>query len=136
MNSFLADKRSRGFTLVEVMVAMAVVAVTLPGLLFLLFQQVDGTEHLRDRTIAQWVASNKLEEFRMIAVKQGNLPKDPVDGMTELADREWYWRVTATTTELPDFFRVEVQVGLDKDYRNTLQTMTTYLVPGVLNSAR
>lgn len=42
-----------GFTLIEVMVALTVVAVTLPALLFLLSQQIDGTAYLRDRSVAQ-----------------------------------------------------------------------------------
>ena len=52
--------QARGFTLVEVMVAMAIVAVALPALLFSLYQQLDGTEYLRDRTLASLVAANKL----------------------------------------------------------------------------
>ena len=48
-----------GFTLIEVMVALTVVAVTLPALLFLLSQQIDGTAYLRDRSVAQWVAADR-----------------------------------------------------------------------------
>ena len=49
-----------GFTLVEVMVALAIVAVAVPALLFALFQQLDGTEYLRNRSIANWVATDRL----------------------------------------------------------------------------
>ena len=68
----LINRRSiqQGFTLVEVMVALTVVAVTLPALLFLLSQQVDGTAYLRDRSVAQWVAADRVAEVRLTVAKQ------------------------------------------------------------------
>ena len=56
-----------GFTLVEVMVALAVVAVALPALLMSLYQQVDSTAYLRDKSMAHMVAANKLAELRIIS---------------------------------------------------------------------
>mgnify|MGYP001548877174 CR=1 FL=1 len=52
--------RARAFTLVEVMVALAVVAIALPALLGALSQQVDATGYLRDKSLAQWVAANNV----------------------------------------------------------------------------
>ncbi len=58
--------RARGFTLVEVMVALAIVAIALPAVLMALYQQVDDTAYLRDKTMAQMVAANKLAEMRLV----------------------------------------------------------------------
>ena len=62
-----------GFTLVEVMVALAVVAVALPALLVTLSQQLDGLRYLEDRTQAQWVAANRLAELRLVIGAKGSL---------------------------------------------------------------
>ena len=58
--------RARGFTLVEVMVALAVVAVALPALLTTLYQQADDTAYLRDKALAHMVAANRLQETRLV----------------------------------------------------------------------
>ena len=65
-NRSLATLAPLGFTLVEVMVALAVVAVALPALLVTLSQQLDGLRYLEDRTHAQWVAANRLAELRLV----------------------------------------------------------------------
>ena len=71
---------ANGFTLIEVMVAMAVVAVALPALLFALIQQVDGTGYLRERTLASWVAANKLSELQLIVANSGTIPSGDLEG--------------------------------------------------------
>jgi general secretion pathway protein I len=106
--------RAPGFTLVEVMVALAVVAVALPALLFTLYQQIDGIGYIRDRSLAQMVAANKMTEYRLISRARSSLLVGADSGVAELADREWYWRVTTEATEVPEFYRVEVLVGLDE----------------------
>ena len=104
-----------GFTLVEVMVALAVVAIALPALMVALYQQVDGTAYLRDKSFAQMVADNKLTEIRLVAMASNQLPEGRAAGVTELADREWYWWRESTRTELDNFFRIEIRVALDED---------------------
>ena len=65
--------RARGFTLVEVMVALAIVAIALPALLMALYQQIDDTAYLRDKTLAYMVAENKLAEIRLVIGSTRNL---------------------------------------------------------------
>ncbi|MEP6389280.1 MAG: type II secretion system minor pseudopilin GspI [Halioglobus sp.] len=100
-----------GFTLVEVMVALAIVAIALPALLFTLYNQVDTTAYLRDKSMAQLVAVNKMTEVRLVALAQRELSAGREVGSASLADREWFWTVESTPTEVPQFFRVIVSVG-------------------------
>ncbi|MBE9539129.1 MAG: type II secretion system minor pseudopilin GspI [Proteobacteria bacterium] len=106
-----ARKHSRGFTLVEVMVALAVVAIALPALMFSLHQQIDGTLYLRDKSIAHIVAANKLAEVRIMAKAKEQLLKGKDGGTTTLADRDWDWQLNSAETELPNFYRVEINVS-------------------------
>ena len=57
--------RARGFSLIEVLVAVAIVALALPALLLNTMQQMDGTAYLREKIIASWVASNALTEIQI-----------------------------------------------------------------------
>lgn len=101
-----------GFTLVEVMVALAIVALAVPALLFTLDQHIDGTAHLRDKSLASLVAANKLSEVRLLAASRQQLLQGSETGSVELAEREWFWWLESEQTEVPRFYRVEVRVGL------------------------
>ncbi|MEQ9464612.1 MAG: type II secretion system minor pseudopilin GspI [Haliea sp.] len=100
----------RGFTLVEVMVALAVVALALPALLFALYQQVDGAGYLRDKSLAQMVANNKLVELRLLTVARSGLFSGVDSGVEELAGRQWHWRLESSATQVQSFYRVEIEV--------------------------
>lgn len=104
-------RRGAGFTLVEVLVALAVVGLALPALLFALDQQIDGTSYLRDKSLAGMVAANKLTEIRMVTRARQELQRGEDSGVSELAGREWFWRVDSQPTEVDQFFRVEVTVS-------------------------
>ena len=122
---------SSGFTLVEVMVALAIVAIAVPALLFALFQQLDGTEYLRDRSIASWIATDRMSELRLVVAKQGAVPKGELLGETRLAERDWYWWIEQQATEIPGFIRVDVKVSLEAERTQPLHALTAFVTPGV-----
>ena len=135
-SSLLKGKSVRGFTLIEVMVALAVVAIALPALLFLLFQQLDGAEYLRQRSVASWIAEDKLGELRLIVARQGALPEGEVTGETEVLDQDWSWWIDQEGTEVPGFIRVEINVarGINQDAA-PLHTLVAFLAPERVNDA-
>ena len=82
---------AKGFTLIEVMVALAVVALALPALIMTLYQQVDGTAYLRDKSVAQIVATNQFTALRMKSVSLVPLRPGTDSGMEEMLERQWHW---------------------------------------------
>ena len=120
--------RARGFTLVEVMVALAIVAIALPALLMSLYQQIDDTAYLRDKTLAYMVAENKLAEIRLVIGSTRNLSAGKDSGLASMADRDWYWWVETKTTEVENFFRVDITVSLDEQQQEQpLFTLSAFM---------
>jgi general secretion pathway protein I len=117
--------RARGFTLVEVMVALAIVAITLPALLMALYQQVDNAGYLRDKAQAEMVALNKLAEMRLVAASTRNVQAGKDNGDSEFAGRDWYWWADVTATESGKIFRVDIRVALDEQRREQPLYMLT-----------
>ena len=135
--SSIVPRAFLGFTLVEVMVALAVVAVALPALLVTLSQQLDGLRYLEDRTHAQWVAANRLAELRLVVGAKGSLQTARVSGTEEMAGRSWYWWSEGVETEVPGFFRYEIMVSDQEDGEaSPLHTLNGYLAQEQSNGAR
>ena len=105
-------KIKKGFTLLEVMVALAVIALGLAAVIQTVTATTSNTIHLRDKTFAYWVAQNQLAEVELTAAS----PKTGfTDGEEMLAGLTWHWTRKIEGTEDPDTSRVEITVRKDKD---------------------
>ena len=100
-------KSDRGFTLIEVLVALAIVAIGMAAVLGALTSSADTVSYLRDKTFAQWVALNRIANLRL----SGQMtPVGNSDGDTDFAGRSWHWRQEVTATEVPGVVRIDVKV--------------------------
>lgn len=126
----------RGFTLVEVMVALAVVAIALPALLLSLEAQVDGTAHLRDKSLAQLVAANKLAELRILNAAGQRLLRGRDSGVEELAQRQWHWWLDSKPTDVGQFYRIEITVAASEaQQEQPLYTLVAFLAADLRTAA-
>jgi len=100
---------SKGFTLVEVLVALAVVAIAMAALIKVAGENASNAGYLRDRTVAQWVAADKATELQVSgawpAVGRSN-------GTVMQAGREWRWEVDVSDTPEASLRRLEITVRL------------------------
>jgi len=101
------------------MVALMVIAIALPALLGALYRQVDGSAYLRDKSIAQWVATNTLTQTRIQLARGAPLVPGKRSGVVTMAQRDWYWWLETTATEVEDFYRVEVKVAATEEAQET-----------------
>jgi general secretion pathway protein I len=98
---------SRGFTLVEVLVALAIVAIGMAAVLGALGSSANTVSYLRDKTFAQWVALNQIALLRL----SGQMtPTGNSDGDTDYAGQKWHWRREVVATQVPGVVRIDVKV--------------------------
>lgn len=109
---------SKGFTLVEVMVALAIVAMALPALMMLVMAQIDGAAHIRNKTYAMWIAENELTRLNLLNNKE-RFPNfklaEKDSGKTELMGLQWQWRYEISKAdEIPveGVVKIDIDVGV------------------------
>ncbi len=112
-------KSFHGFTLVEVLVALAVVSIALSTLLVTLQQQIDNSMYLRDKMVAKYVSTNKLSEFRLISSAGREMSLGTEFGSTEMGGRTWDWKLDVIATEQPEILRVSIAVNDSKSVDET-----------------
>jgi general secretion pathway protein I len=127
----------RGFTLVEVLVALMIVAMGLAALMTAVSGTARTSGYLRDKTVAQWMALNRLSEVRLNLNKFG---QNTDTGELNFANRTWHYDTRYFDTSIATMKRVVVRVyaGDAKTKGNPLAESTGFLgsavaVPGSSN---
>ncbi|HEY3785909.1 MAG TPA: type II secretion system minor pseudopilin GspI [Steroidobacteraceae bacterium] len=102
--------RHRGFTLIEVLVALVIVAIGMAALMGALGSSADTVSYLRDKTFAEWVALNQLANLRL-QLQPGQLPATGnTNGDVDYANRSWHWRQEVVATQVQGMERIDVKV--------------------------
>ncbi len=100
--------RNRGFTLIEVLVALVVATLALGAVLAAVSQMADTGLTLRERTYASWIGQNKITELRLANV----IPDvSESNGEIEYAGQEWAWTANISETGIENLFRVDVDIS-------------------------
>jgi type II secretion system protein I len=102
-------RRAGGFTLVEVLVALVIVALGLTALMVAVNGTARTSGFLRDKTLAQWIALNRLTEVRLNMVKFG---QNTDTGELDFGNRKWHYDTRYFDTSIASMKRVVVRVYL------------------------
>ena len=116
--------KHKGMTLLEVIVALAVFSIAAVSVTKSLGEQMANMPILEERTLAQWVASNRMvearlpEEFPAIGKKEGE---------EELAGRDWYWRQEVVKTSDDNFRMISITVSDDQRFKRVVAQVSSYV---------
>lgn len=111
----MTRSRRRGFTLIEVLVALVIVALGVAAVMSALVAAADGTNRLRERAFAEWVAANRILETRL-AKEFPALGSS--EGTATMGGRQWQWRQQVEKTAIDGVVAIVVDVrGTDTSAR-------------------
>ena len=117
-------RRQQGLTLLECLVALAILAVALTSALRAVGSTAQSSITLREHTLAGWVAQNRLAELRIT----GTWPQlGRTEGHATQSNRTYLWRESVEATPNPLFRKVEVRV-FDESGDSPLATLSGFAV--------
>lgn len=118
------SNQQKGFTLVEVMVALVIASLGLTAIGVSLQQHTDTSRKLRDQTMALFIASNAIAELRI----EGSFP-DVGTSTREVtfADREWLIVTSIQETGIEGLRRADVGVAEKVKPDRTLRTVAGFV---------
>ncbi|KEF32478.1 General secretion pathway protein I [Marinobacter nitratireducens] len=120
-------KRVRGFTLIEVLVALLVFGLIATAAAEVGSQYIGSYERIRDKTLAGWLADNRINELRL----EEDLPGISENSRdTEYGPYRWQVTTRVMATEDPKMRRIEVTVARYTDERSEpapIHTLSAFL---------
>jgi general secretion pathway protein I len=102
-------RRARGFTLLEVMIALLVIVIGVAAVVDTSTETTWKSAQMWRRTIAGWVAQNEIAEYRSRRTWD---TARKLSGKTEMANTEWQWEMVVSDTDDPSLRRLDIDVYL------------------------
>lgn len=118
------NRSNSGFTLIEMLLALAVFAYAASSILAVLGQTAKNLSEIETMTFASWVANDRLTELQ---AKTTWPPKDKEKGQRELAGTQWFWQQRVVKTEDPNLRQVEVEIRTNKASQTSIYTLSTFV---------
>ena len=101
--------KSKGFTLIEVLLALSVIAIALTALIKATAQTVAGMSHIKDKSISHWVAMQGVSMIQLgllnVSGSQG------VSQVTNMLGQRWYWRAELQPTAINHMQQINITVS-------------------------
>ncbi|HCH69300.1 MAG TPA: type II secretion system protein GspI [Colwellia sp.] len=118
------SKKTLGFTLIEVMLAMAVFSIAGVALLSAATNNARNISYLEDKMFANWVASNQLVATHLVETWP---PKNNVKGEVELGGRAWLWQQKVVKTTDKNMRQIVMEIRLKESDELAIGSITTYV---------
>ena len=115
---------NKGFTLIEVMLAMAIFAIAGVALVSSAESTFRTLGHLETKMIANWVASNQLVSASLDTTWP---PKNNKKGKIEMAGREWFWQQKVIKTTDKDMRSLVIEIRLQEKQILAETSLMTYV---------
>ena len=116
--------KQRAFTLIEVLVAMTIIAVGVSALIASAGSSAWRADYLREREFGRWVASNVLTEMQAVPAWPDVGTKNTEVSMGNF---QWYVRTRTQAVADADLRRLDIEVRRDKDSESYVYVVTGFV---------
>ncbi len=122
---------NKGFTLIEVMAALAVVAVGISAAVGVVNSMGVNIAKLEDRAVSQWIVSNRLVERRLeqFQVESPQALLSNNSSTLTMGAREWHVFDTSKLSDITNMVETSVEVCLDSAKNACVFEQSFYLIP-------
>ncbi|WP_286264526.1 type II secretion system minor pseudopilin GspI [Thalassotalea atypica] len=113
-----------GFTLIEVMLAMAIFAIAGVALLGSAKNSLSNFGQLEQKTVAQWVASNQLVAASLVSEWP---PKNNLKGKVEMSGVTWFWRQKVVRTTDKNMRQITMEIRINEKDEQPITSLVTFI---------
>lgn len=115
--------KQAGLTLIEVLIALAIVGIAMTAIIKATSQNILGTRYLQNKTIGMWVGEEVLNEVRAGILSVSNGQQHQV---TTMLSQDWPWQLRQEETPNPRIKKVSIDVFLPGTEENPLVSLDTF----------
>lgn len=101
--------KTKGFTLIEVLLALAIIAIALTALLKATSQDVANTQRIKESTISHWVAMQGVSMVQTGLLKVP--PQREITQVTTMFGEKWFWRVSLKPSPIKQVDTITIKVS-------------------------
>lgn len=126
LRKIILVKKNRGFTLIEVIVALGIIATAMAAVMMTVSANVRNATGLKERTFAHWVAMNKMNELMILNETEFPAIKKTT-GSVLMAEHEWFWEQEVEKTEVDTVRRVYLRVRVNENDEFPMTTLVGFV---------
>ncbi len=118
-----SPQKSRAFTLIEVLIALLIIAIALAAAIRATNESIRATAHVKNTVVAHWVGLDVLSEIQTGLLTPPG-PGSSQTGDTKMLGREWQWDAVSAESPFPNINQITITVR----FRNhVVNTVTGYI---------
>ncbi|MEJ2403366.1 MAG: type II secretion system minor pseudopilin GspI [Candidatus Thiodiazotropha sp.] len=117
-------RRSRGFTLLEILIALAILAIAFASIISVSSNQTVNVAYLRDKTLAHWVAMNQMTLLQ-VSDKWPDIGTQKGDD--EMGLHKWHWERKIEKTPNDQVRKVEIRVFREKGDEDSVTSLISFV---------
>ncbi|MDR3501961.1 MAG: GspI family T2SS minor pseudopilin variant LspI [Legionella sp.] len=108
----MMHRKASGFTLIEVLLALTIIAVALTALLKAIAQNVEHTQRIKEKTVSHWVAMQGVAMVQLGLLQINQSQESTQDTM--MLGEHWFWRAKTSTTPIKSIQLITISVSTEK----------------------